>query len=101
MNIEEKNWFCVTDFAQVVPEEPGCYAIYTLNAETEARKLIYVGTASNLAKRLKKHEVKRVLRALIEYPELISIKCKIIKDKDKRLKTEAMLINRLDPPANH
>ena len=93
-------WFCVTDYVHVVPEEAGCYAIYKYNLEDRSKELFYIGTAQNLYIRLKKHPVVRVLRALIEYPYVPMVKCKIIIDNRLRLKTEEMLINKLNPKVN-
>jgi len=97
----KKGWFCVSDFNLVEPDEPGCYAIYILNIKTYKKRLIYIGMAQNLRTRLARHEVKKVLRALIELPELTYVKCKIIRDNNKRKYTEKWLINRLNPPANY
>ena len=93
-------WFCVTDFTNAEPEKPGCYAIYTFNVLTSEKKLIYIGTAVNLYQRLKRHEVKRVLFALIDYPEFVYIKCRIEENTSLRKKLEVNLINKLKPKAN-
>ena len=95
-----KNWHCVTSYDNITPKEAGCYAIYKHNLETHVSELLYIGTASNLYVRLKKHPVTRVLRSLLIYPEIPLVKCKIILDKNLRIKTEFMLINRLRPKVN-
>lgn len=96
-----KNWHCVSDFVHIKPELPGCYAIYIFNIETKKQRLIYIGTAENLYRRLKKHEILKVLNTLIELPELPMIKCKIITNTEKRFYTEKWLIERLKPKANY
>ena len=99
--MKNKGWFCVSDYTHVEPDEPGCYAIYIANIETHKKRLIYIGTAQNLRIRLKKHEIKKVLNALIEIPEVPYLKCKIIKDEFERKTLERKLINRLYPLANY
>lgn len=96
----KKKWFCVTDYIETVPNCGGLYAIYVLNIETYKKKLIYIGIAKNLKIRLRKHEVKKVLNAIIEYPEIIYIKCRIEQNDVKRKKIERYLIDRLQPKAN-
>ena len=93
-------WFIANDYTSYIPDKSGCYAIYTFNITTKKRKLIYIGTAQNLYIRLRKHEVIRILNALIEYPNLIQIKCKVIKEEKTRIKLEKELIKRLQPKAN-
>jgi len=94
-------WYIATDYSHIIPELPGCYAFYILNYYTKRKRLIYIGTANNLYKRLKKHEIKKVLNALLEYPEIIFIKCKVILNEKIRLRTENWLINRLKPKTNY
>lgn len=77
------NWHCVTDYCHIIPDDPGCYAIYIFNYETKIQELIYIGTARNLKIRLAKHEVRKVLHALIFSSLLPMIKCKIIKEDRK------------------
>jgi len=97
--MNEKKWFVSNDYTWITPSKPGCYAIYVFDYYGDkSAELIYIGTAQNLEKRLRKHEVIRVLRALTD--KMILVKCKVIHDKSKRLKTEKTLINRLNPPAN-
>ena len=96
MNI--KKWFIGNDYTHIIPDNAGCYAIYTLNYTTKTQTLIYIGTAKSLSKRLNKHEIIKVLRAISD--DLIVIKCKIIEDMQKRLSTEKYLIKRLQPKAN-
>jgi len=96
-----KKWFCVSDYCHVVPNSPGCYAIFIFNIETLKKKLIYVGTAKNLKIRLAKHEIVKVLNALIEMPEIPYIMCKVIIDDSERKSTESRLIARLNPKANY
>ena len=94
-------WHCVTDYAHIIPEDPGVYAIYILNYVKKESRLIYIGMAVNLEKRLKKHEIRKVLNALLEYPEIPYIKVKVIQDYRKRFETERWLIDRLQPKANY
>lgn len=75
------------------PNSPGNYAIYA------GGRLIYIGTAENLYKRLEKHEVVRVARSLSD--EYIFIKCKVVLDKYIRLNEEYKLIKKLKPKANN
>jgi hypothetical protein len=113
----KKGWFCVTDFTYVEPNLPGFYAIYKLNVLTGTKKLLYIGTAINLAKRLSSHEIKRTLYGILEYPEFVMVKCKIFESKlpnrrslswyskdnqlrNERMKIESSLIRKLKPPLN-
>ena len=92
-------WYNSNDFSHIVPEQPGCYAIYTFDYYlTKTMKLIYIGTAVNLRARLQKHEVTKVLRALTD--DFVVVKCKVIMDKETRLSTEKKLIKKLKPKAN-
>ena len=102
--LKENKWYLInryigesqgfTDY----PEEPGNYAIYIVRNYLPLKtELVYIGTASNLKNRLYRHEIKRVLLSL-DYP-LLS-KCKIIRDKEKRMKNESDLIKRLSPRIN-
>ena len=94
-------WFCVSDFTYTEPKKPGVYAIYVLNYEKNIKKLIYIGTAQNLYTRLKKHEIKKVLNAILDPPEVPYIKCKIIMDIKNRFFTEVKLIRKLKPRGNY
>lgn len=94
-------WHCVTSYDHIVPNLPGCYAIYKYDLISHRSHLIYIGTAQNLEIRLKKHEVVRTLRALLNYPMVPMIKCKIFLTKEVRLKTEKWMIKRLKPIANY
>lgn len=92
-------WYNSTDYSHIQPEAPGCYAIYLFDYYGDkSKQLIYIGTAVNLSRRLKRHEVIRVLRCLTD--KIILVKCKVIINDWERLYTEAMLINRLKPKAN-
>lgn len=111
-------WFTVSIYTYGLPDCAGFYALYKLNIKTQNRKLLYIGTANNLNKRLKGHEIIRALKACLEYPDIISIKCKIFTPskvfvrrcngyydlqtlyKAERLRHEAELIKRLSPPIN-
>ena len=115
--MSKDGWFYVSDFTRVEPEAPGFYAIYKMNLLTGNRNLLYIGTAVNVSKRLSNHEIKRTLYGLLEYPDVVMIKCKIFKSKlpnrrtlswydkksqlhNERRKHEADLIKRLRPPLN-
>ena len=98
---EYYKWFVATDFCNIIPDAPGCYAIYLANIKTHKWELFYIGTAKNLERRLKKHAVVRVLRCLSDLPNLVAIKCKIIEDSSVRLETERKLIKRLRPQVNY
>jgi hypothetical protein len=117
MEKNKKGWFCVTDFTNVEPNLPGFYAIYKLNVKTGVKKLLYIGTAMNLAKRLSSHEIKRTLYGILEYPEFVMVKCKIFESslpnrrslswyskdsqlQNERMRIESSLIRRLKPPLN-
>jgi len=85
----------------IIPSLPGNYAIYSCSQNINkfgSPKLHYIGTARNLARRLSKHEVIRVLRSVTE--DYIFIKCCVITNTDKRLDREYNLIKRLRPGAN-
>jgi excinuclease UvrABC nuclease subunit len=94
-------WHCVTDYTHIISQEPGCYAIYRFNLDTQKKQIIYIGTAKNLDKRLSKHPVVRVLRALIDFPDVVMIKCKTYLNKTQRILMEDKLINRIKPKANY
>jgi hypothetical protein len=111
-------WSIVSIFTYSIPKQPGFYAFYKLNTKTRISKLLYIGTADNLHKRVTNHEIKRVLQSVLEYPYILSIKCKLFIPNKKytrrcngyysldelykreRLDHEAKLINRLKPPIN-
>lgn len=99
--IKSPKWFCVTDYTNIIPEKPGVYAIYILNLNTKYKKLVYIGMAQNLYKRLQKHEVKKLLYNLIDYPNCIWIKCKIELNTNKRILLEKELIKKLKPQYNY
>lgn len=82
------NWLCVTTYDRATPSEPGCYAIYKFHYLTNEKHLLYIGTAQNIKKRLERHELKRLLYALLEPEWLVYIKCKVMLDRQYRIKTE-------------
>jgi len=112
-------WNTVSIFTYSIPSEPGFYAFYKLNVKTEQRKLLYIGTATNLKRRLGCHEIKRVLQSVLEYPEILSVKCKVFIPnkkyvrkgngyysieqmyKNERLNHERLLIKKLKPLINN
>jgi predicted GIY-YIG superfamily endonuclease len=99
--IYPKNWHSVTDYSHIIPSYPGCYAIYKFNIKTLKSQLIYIGTAQNLKLRLAKHEIRKCLNALLEYPEITLIKCRIMLNDDYRKRTEIRLITKLKPKGNY
>jgi predicted GIY-YIG superfamily endonuclease len=100
LEVTMAHWYCVSDFTFSAPPKPGCYAIYWFDLITGEKKLIYIGTAQNLSQRLAKHEVKRVLFALLDLPKAVYIKCREVEDERERLKLEKKLIKKLQPKAN-
>ena len=87
-----------------IPSSPGNYAIYTCpktidGMDMSNKVLRYIGTAVNLSKRHKRHEVVRILRALTD--DSIFIKCRVVLDKTLRLTSEYRFINRLKPGCNN
>ena len=79
----------------LVPQYPGCYAMYIHNMVTKRMKLIYIGTASNLCNRLCNHPV---FDRKLSFPYETLAKIKII--NNGRLELEKKLIKRLKPRLN-
>jgi len=83
------------------PKKPGIYALI-LWYDDETSELVYIGTAKNLYIRLLKHEVFKVCWALRRDIGIRCIvkKCRIVLNKDERIKLERKFINRLKPRIN-
>lgn len=88
-----------------IPNAPGNYAIYTakldiLNNKITDKKLIYIGTSSQLSNRLSNnHPILSGIRCLSDY--YIFIKVKIVLDSWVRRDMEYRLIQRLKPRGNN
>ena len=93
-------WYCVSDYTKIEPKAPGCYAIYIFDVEQISQELVYIGTANNLRSRLEHHPIKQLLYDLLEYPNVVYVKCKVMPDEDKRKNIESYLIKRLRPKYN-
>lgn len=91
-------WFNSSDYSHIIPERAGNYAICLWDTRCINKRVVYVGTASNLRKRLKSHPIISALRSLTE--DFIVIKCKVIEHRGKRLNLEKCLIEKLKPKAN-
>lgn len=82
------------------PELPGCYAIYGLNFIEKTKRLLYIGTATNLYNRIKTPQIYELLEKVLQEYEIPFFKIKVIESSDLRLDTEKRLIKRLLPPLN-
>jgi len=85
-------WKIADRWLQNYPTQPGCYAIYLLSPFRFRSRLIYIGTASNLKKRILTHSI--TARVDFWYA-----KCKPIKG-EKRFKLEKNMIRKLSPILN-
>ena len=94
MRITKKTWHHFDIFEPY--QLPGLYAIYMENIITERYRLIYIGTATNLERRLNKNH--DIFSRKIKIPYQLILKLKYI--KENRLKTEKKLIKRLKPILN-
>ena len=81
------------------PKAPGCYAVYFIPEENlRRRKLVYIGMAHNLFKRLAKNH--SVLGRFKNTNHLRACKIRPTKNIDVAFYLERKLIARLNPPLN-
>ena len=83
-----------------IPEGDGIYIFAGRNSEQEDWRLIYIGTASNIRKRLNNHE-KISCWTRQGYPENAALILRTDKtEEERRLAYERALIDEYKPPCN-
>lgn len=100
-NIKQSGWF--RSDINDVPDDPGNYAIYVTDGYGKI-SLMYIGTASNLYKRIKTQPIIKVLQPLADtmcyWFDSVYIKYCIEHDEENRKRREFNLINRTSPIIN-
>lgn len=87
-----------------VPEKSGVYCVYastynSLNETVDLKRLLYIGEAGDMRKRLVNHEKLREWEKQLKPGEIISFSCVQV-DAYYRERVEAALIYKHKPPVN-
>ena len=82
---------------KLIPETSGVYLFYSITLTEYNFKILYIGSATNLRKRVQRHEIIKVLRNL-DYG-LVFTRVHFC-PKDEMLKLEKKLIQELKPTIN-
>jgi len=86
-----KKWIMIN--FNYIPEMAGCYAFYIYSSVRNNYKLLYVGTSTNLKRRITAHNIYNRLKS-----KKFLIKIRFI--NKHRLKLEKYFIKRLHPTLN-